>query len=766
MKAWFRFVLRHRFLFLGLCALITVLAVLSITRTVLHTDFASLFFSNNEKFDRYLERTEQFAPDVFHVLAYEDPEPLSLSSLDRLERIHERIGSLQGVARVESLLGAHSLKRLTRYSTAARKNPEEAQILMKELAEDPLLGGLLISKDGKHVAVVVEFEPDANMRVLVPAIPRIFHKEGIAEEKLHQAGIPAVCVECYRQSIVNIWVLSSISAVLLLFVVFALFRRSAPAFVSLGVAILAATWTMGFYAVLDRQISILATMVPIVILVVSFSDVIHLWSAYLVELKNGRRREEAILCSASDVGRACLLTSVTTFMGFVCLSLVPTPAFRLLGLVLGFGVAIALLLAMTLVPILLSFLKPPPVEAGSRANDLLDRVLSGLTRLTTRRPGWVAAGSAAVLVLSVYGVFQIHVETDFLKRLKPDNPIRVDHRYFQEHFHGTNTLEIFVELPRKEALHDPSLLAKIQEFEDEVCGLKAVDSVLSVLDVVSLLHARFAGANAPPITAKGYRFYLNLLQDVAGVDLKRAVDLERGVLRLAVRLNVGGAVETYRTGLAVEAVGQRVLGDAAKVEATGIVSLTGWWIHWILEGQKRGVVLSMALVTVVMMLGLRSLRVGLVSLIPNLLPVLVVGGYVGLFWDQVDSDTFTGVMIAISIGVDDTIHFLMRYRIERRRSMDSAQALKRTFAFAGRAIVMTTVVLTLGFIPFGFSDYFTITMMGTLLPAVLVVALLADLLTVPAMVRLGWIDFTEKEEKESVDESSTVIPSPVVAGSP
>jgi predicted RND superfamily exporter protein len=106
----------------------------------------------------------------------------------------------------------------------------------------------------------------------------------------------------------------------------------------------------------------------------------------------------------------------------------------------------------------------------------------------------------------------------------------------------------------------------------------------------------------------------------------------------------------------------------------------------------------------------------------------------------------------------------MRYKSERSRTGNRTEALRRTFAFAGRAIVMTTIILVAGIIPFAFNDYFTIRMMGTLLPAALVVALAADLLTVPALVRLGWIDYAEK--KEAVDDSSSVIPSPLVAGSP
>jgi predicted RND superfamily exporter protein len=222
---------------------------------------------------------------------------------------------------------------------------------------------------------------------------------------------------------------------------------------------------------------------------------------------------------------------------------------------------------------------------------------------------------------------------------------------------------------------------------------------------------------------------------------------------MAVRMNVGGVRESNRVAVAVEALARDTVGDAAEVEVTGASRLVGWWLDELLDGQSKGLVLTFVLITFMMIAGLRSLRMGLGSMIPNVLPLLAIAGYVGLAWEQVDSDTLAIGMMAIGIGVDDTIHFLMRYKIESKRSKDSAEALERTFAFAGRAIVMTTVILVVGFLPLALSGYLSISIVGTLLPAVLIIALAADLLTVPAMVRLGWIDFAKGERANAEPET-------------
>ena len=152
-----------------------------------------------------------------------------------------------------------------------------------------------------------------------------------------------------------------------------------------------------------------------------------------------------------------------------------------------------------------------------------------------------------------------------------------------------------------------------------------------------------------------------------------------------------------------------------------------------------GLVFAFTLILLLMILWMKSVRIGLWSMVPNLLPILTLAGYLGLFYDEVDSDTITIAMIAIGIGVDDTIHFLMRLRFESARSDCSLEALHRTFHFSGRAIIITTAILAFGFAPFAVSDYYSVGIMGTLLPFTLIIALLADLLLVPALVKIGAI---------------------------
>jgi predicted RND superfamily exporter protein len=235
--------------------------------------------------------------------------------------------------------------------------------------------------------------------------------------------------------------------------------------------------------------------------------------------------------------------------------------------------------------------------------------------------------------------------------------------------------------------------------------------------------------------------YLLLFESSGGEDLDRVVDFERKTLRMNARLAENGTQFTYAAGHKIQKLASDIIGDTAKVEVTGMMFLLGGFVDEVIRGQRRGLIFAFLTIMGMMTFMFRSFKVGIWSMVPNILPLLALGGYLGFFWDAVDSDTIVIAMVAVGIGVDDTIHFLSRLRFESSHTNDPDEALKRTFHFSGRAMVTTTLILSAGFMPLGLSDYFTVGIFGTLLPMTLIVAVLADILLVPALVKLGVIRF-------------------------
>jgi predicted RND superfamily exporter protein len=197
----------------------------------------------------------------------------------------------------------------------------------------------------------------------------------------------------------------------------------------------------------------------------------------------------------------------------------------------------------------------------------------------------------------------------------------------------------------------------------------------------------------------------------------------------------------------VSAAAQSIFSNQVKVEVMGITSLLGEWIEGYIRGQKKGLIFAFMMIFFMMTIALRSFSGGTWSMLPNVIPLLILGGYVGWFWETADSDILMVGIIAIGIAVDNTIHFLFRFRHEIKQTENIEIALDKAFHFSGRAIFITTVILVAGFLPFALSGYSSAKIMGTLLPAILAATLFTDMLLIPALIKLGAFQFAKRNER-------------------
>ena len=746
----FRFVLRHRVAVLVFCAVVTLLSVLSASRMVIASSIGGLFLGDVPEYADYLEKAEAFGNDEAFVAAYEHPNPLDPAALESLRHAVETIEGWPDVASVTSLLDAVDIRSVDGalvvqpYADIAREvGGEEAR---RRLLADPRYAGTVLAEDGSAGAILVELAVDPLRPVergpaLVGATLNELEAAGFPRPGLHRAGDPAVIAEVMEQSYRNISRLFPLSIVALLAIVLLLFGRLAPALMAMGIGLISVVWTVGFNSLLAREFSIFAALVPAIVLTVAFSDIVHLWSAYIIELRDGKPKDEAIVAISHEVGAACLLTSATTGLGFLSLATVPTPLSRELGVVLGFGVCVALLLAVTLVPVALSWMKTPDLAGNARAHRWLDAVVEGCADLSTRHARAVLVFFLVLLVPLGIGASRFELEADFAQRFSEDNSLRVDQRWFEERFAGASTLEVFVAAKVPGGLMESELFGRVAAFQDELAALPSVDRAFSAVDAIRASHGALSGRPGLPTEPNAVPQHLLLLDladsERAGKMLDSWLDFDRTQMRMQLRTTEHGFLATGIMGDRIEALAAERLGDVATVEVTGLAYLLGSSFNKITAGQRNALLLSFVLITVLMSLGLKSARIGVVSMLPNLLPLLALLAYAGYRWDTVDTDIFVVCIMAVGIGVDDTIHFLMRYRVESGRDVPRAEAVRRTFRYAGRGIVMTTVILCAGFLPFALSDYFTVNLLGTALPGVLIAALVADLLLVPAMIEVG-----------------------------
>jgi predicted RND superfamily exporter protein len=754
LERYIRFIIRRRGFVLGLIGLITILLGFSLTRGVIATSMY-VFLGEHPRYQEYLELVREFGNDESIIIAFEDDELLSRPSIERLRAAVKDIEGIPDVSRVQSILDAREIKReggslkVESYVDKTLENPDQSEEILKELKTDPFASGLLISRDGRHSSVLIEMTKDENRSAevypsLIESVLKIFENNGFERSRLHSTGLIAVISEVIAQTNFNLSRLFPIVCVVLLLTVFIMFRRLWPVAITALVAFIAVTWTMGIAVAVFQEINLLMAISPIFIMIISFSDVVHLCSSYLLELSRGEPKDRAIEKSASEVGVACFFTSLTTFTGFVSVALIPTPLSRQLGIVLGTGVALALLLAMTLTPIifsLMNFPKPWRMGATSRVQDLLDKVLALTVRITRSYRWPVVAVFAGLIAAAITGMTRFGFEANFVNRFSEKSRIRIDERYFSEHFAGTNYISVYIKAHDEGALLDPEVFSKISDLQNKVLEIPEVDKVVSLVDIIKTTHRVLqpekARDNPLPSERSTMGQYMFLLEMSTEDDIERMIDPDRETMLVPVHITEDGVIGTHRVGEKIEEAASEILGDDVQVYLTGLNYLLGDWWDEVVSGQRLGLALAFISIMVMMIVSLRSISWGIWSMVPNTIPLMALAGYLGWFYEKVDTDSIMVFMVAIGIAVDDTIHFLMRYRRELKGSGNIEEAVERTFHYSGRAIVMTSIIIVFGFAPFALSDYFTINIMGTLLPACLLVALCADLLLVPTFIRLG-----------------------------
>lgn len=712
MQHYFRWVLAHRASVLVICFLVTVLAGLGLSRAQLSSSLPKLLFGDDPEFQTYLERVREFGTDETLFIAFSRPHAESEAALAHLRGLVSDLAQVDDVARVHSILSLLPL-------VANAADPLEAA------ARLPLAQRLLVSEDQQHFAVVVELEPHGQTPLerakgIADEVLDACEKNGLPQDQIHLGGMLAILAETQRQTELHLLGYTPVVALLLLLATYVLFQQLWPVTITLIVGGLTTVWTLGLAVAIDPEIHIMLAVCPSLILLIAFSDVVHLCTAYQDRLRHGQLRDVAILESATDVGRACWHTSITTFVSFLSLTLLPVPALRQMGLVLGFGVGVALILAMTLCPIFFSYTRATPPLSSSRLARLLDSIIDGLHRATTRHSLACIAG-AIVVTLGLGSLLpQLDIEIDFHGRFPDSHPLVQAHDHITTHFTGSLPVELYVDLPTRDAA-GTNLRPQLEQLHDELEQMPSVGKVLSWITWVRSL---------PPQQSTR----ASLAHDLPG--LYRATDRR---LRFTIFVDNSLAHAAHELGETASRRAQELLGPGTQAHATGFFKLGGTWLERNLRTQQNALWVTFATIALLLTWAFRSWRCAAWSMLPNMLPLVWTTGCAILLWPRIDSDAIVVALIAIGIAVDDTIHFVTRYRLELQRSDNIDEALATTFTLAGRAILKTSLIFAVGLAPLAFSSYLSVRMLGVLAPLAMIWALLADLILLPALIHRRWL---------------------------
>ncbi len=746
--AWGRLVVRRRGLVSALLALLTVAiaaaAAARVARDGVPLDFTpqAIFMDAGPEFDRLARIEAEFGKDDNDLLLLVDGDLESEAGVAYLRALHAAAESTPGVERVDSVVTATVLEGgdgLLTVVTPLDERPREDAFDI--LATDPVLGGMMLSADHRTTAVRVRIDTAlARVAALAPpihavvaaaeAVPR---PDGV---RLLPTGVPYVRVEVVELMASSQLTYLPLVAALFLGTLTLMMRRLGPALAPLVTVLLADVWALGALVAGGVTFNVLSVLVPTLVVVIGVADGIHIVGRWREELGRGASRADAMAGTLQAMLLPCFLTTFTTAAGFVSLLVAETSVIRSFGLQAAVAMLVTFVAVMALLPTLLAWLPAERLGARHEASALEGRLLGGIDALVARRPLPVLGVTALLTVAAAAYGSAVGTNSGLLEMYREGMATHEAITLSEAQLAGVVPVMFHFE-GAPDQLVDPDVLARIDRIEAATRAEAPVRWTSSPASAVRTLHGALTGADGLPADRELVAQELLLAEMSGDRSLEAVLSPDRAQARItALMTDAGGRVYLPLRAKLLALAEAELAGTGVSVALTGDGFLAASGVDRLIGDLLSSVGLIFVIITVVFALVLRDLRLALLATVPNLVPLVFTLATLRGMGVDLQTSNVVSFTVAVGLAVDDTIHFLVRYRQERGAGHGVAAATRRTLLGAGHAIIVTSVLLVVGFGVLATDDLTSTRHFGVLSSVTMVAALLGDLFLLPALLHL------------------------------
>jgi uncharacterized protein len=725
---------------------LTIVLAFFVSRLRIEQEPESMVSRQADRLAVYENFRDQFGNDEDLLLSITHRQLLQPTGLAVVHDLTQRVAAIDGVRQVLSLSNARQLVAgpygavdipLVPNSVGSADFTEELRV---SLQRNPQYQGLLISTDQQTAGLVIELEDrreDAALRRHVIEGVRAIMAEEASRAELHLTGVGVQKIDVADLVQRDQGVILPLVVTILVFVLSVIFRRPSGVLLPLLTTVISLIWTLGLYVLCGFELNTITALLPPVVMVLAVSNSIHLYNGWLHLEGDDSQRIEHLVCKVRELFTPCLFTALTTSFGLISLTVSSVPAVQHFALFAAIGVMISLFISLTLVPVGLSYLPlPPPMYRTGTG--LLRWSLDRISQATVHAPRSIVLVALLLLIGALFGLPRLQNNTDMVGFLRDDAPLARDTRFIDRHLAGVNALEYMISRKDGLPLESADDYAQIAAFEDVAENRASVAKTFSILTLLRPLHRAETDeswATAPPDPDQ-LRYELDLLAMAPDQSLQRRfLSADRTTARISVWLHDVGSRKALALVDRLDAAGRSIFSADYRVVPTGSFYMMTQDSNRLVSDTLKSFALSLTLIVLSILVLIRSVRLTLLAMIPNVIPILWTFGLMG--YCGIDLSTGTAMIGAVAIGlaVDDTIHYLVHY--QRVYSGDARAAVLLTTTRIGRALMIATLVLALGFWAgclgsFKPTIYFSFLVGGTLLGA-----LACDLLVLPACLILG-----------------------------
>lgn len=527
------------------------------------------------------------------------------------------------------------------------------------------------------------------------------------------------------------------------FILFLFFRSFKVVLVALFIIGMIVVWVMGTIALFDFEITLLTGLIPPIIVVIGIPNAVYMLNKYHQEYFDHGDQRKALERIIRKIGIVTLITNFTTAVGFLVLALTDIMVLKEFGIVAGLNILATFVVSLIMIPAVFSYLKPPSSRHLKHLEFVpLDKVLTGLDLLVHRHKYYIFAAAAIIVILSGYGISKIEARSYMVDDLPEESQVKQDLKFFEDNFAGVMPLEIIIDTGTKKGVQSLKNLQKIDEFETFLNSLDNVSQPLSVVSFIKATRQAFYNDNPekyalPNNRDKNFIFrYLKKESDQKGIS-KAFVDSTGQKIRVSLKIaDIGSNKLDVLVNDVIQPKIDEIFGDTKmKVSITGTTLLFIKGNKFLIDNLITSMIIAFFIIALIMALLFKNFKMIILCLIPNVIPLMITGGMMGFAGIPLKPSTALIFSIAFGISVDDSIHFLAKYRQELfANNFFVPVAVSKSLRETGASMIYTSIILFFGFVIFAASEFGGTVALGALTSTTLLMAMLTNLIVLPALL--------------------------------
>ena len=749
-----KWILAHRKLVIGITLTVVTLCIAGLHNFVLNNDYSIFFDQNHPLMNAYEVTQTTYSTDdtIFFVVTANNGDIFDRRVLEAVEHLSEEAWQIPYVTRVDSLTtyqhawseddellvsalvespGTMSDAELTKAREIAATEPMLQNRLVKE--GSPVTGvniTLNIPSDQPRISIGITETAEKLMADTAKLFPEV---------SLKLTGIVPLNNAFLVAALQDLTILTPLMLLIILVTMALLLKSFLLMMATVLVVVFSSLSAVGILSWLGYETAGPIAMLPLIVLTLAVADCIHFLISMQTVMHRGMEKTEAIIESIRINMVPIFVTSLTTAIGFLCMVITPVPPLRILGVFTAIGVLLAFWIAIFFLPVLASLLpfRVPKTNKDSQVRS----VMHALGEFVLANKGALCISLTILTVLISINISSIRINNQFVEWFDSDYPIRRDTEYTMNNLTGIYQLIFNVPAEESGGMNEPEYLSNLDSMVEWLREEEGVVHVSSIVGTMKRLNSAMHGDDPAmyriPDSRQMAAQYLLLYEMSlpAGVALNTEVNIDKSASRMVVTTSNLRSEEITQLVAKIEAWEKQNLPAYMYAPALGPAVMFAEVAHTMMTAMMISAPLALLLVSLALMVTLRSIRYGLLSIIPNIVPLAVGFGFWGLMGKDMNFGMTTIIAMSIGIVVDDTVHFLAKYlRARRELCLSPEDGIRFAFASVGKAMWVTSFILVAGFSIMMLSPMAYSNNMGMLTGIILIVALIGDFMLLPAIL--------------------------------